>query len=118
MSCPTPTGSGESVLTMPTSALVRATTRLVAVALLLVPMLSVEVVVMPALHVRVVPAAVVGLTWTTGEKVAVPAMANEAMVQVIFPEEPTEGVTHAHPGGVAIDTNPVPTGTGIVTTSL
>ena len=67
----------------------------------------------------VVPAAVVGLTWTTGENVALAFAANEAMVQVMFPPEPTAGVTHAHPtGGVAIDWKFVPVGSGIVTMSF
>src|SRR5947208_10070101 len=118
MSCPTPTGSGESVLTMPTSALVRATTRFVVDAVLFEAMLSVEAVEMAALHVSVVPAAVVGLTWTIGENVALAFAANEAMVHVMFPDEPTEGVTHDQPAGVAIDWKPVPAGTGIVTVSV
>src|SRR5207302_1965089 len=118
MNCPTPTGSGESVLTIPTSALVRATTRLDVDALLFEAMLSVDVVAIVAVQFSVVPAAVVGLTCTTGEKVALAPIANEAMVQVMFPDAPIAGVTHDHPAGVAIDWKPVPAGTGIVTVSF
>src|SRR5438445_40647 len=99
MSCPTPTGSGESVLTMPTSALVRATTRLVAVALLFPPMLSVEVVVMPALHVSGVPAPVAALTFIVIGRENDAPEANVVPVQVIVPVPPTAGVMHVQPAG-------------------
>src|SRR6266446_1308012 len=103
MSCPWPTGSGESVLTMPTSALVAAVTRFEVDALLLPGMLSVLVVVIVEVMLRVVPDAVAGFTCTTGENVALAPAASEAMVQVMVPPEPTAGVPHAQPTGTTSD---------------
>src|SRR5216684_2551140 len=113
-----PTGSGESVLTMPTSALVEATTRLVADAELFDAMLSVDVVLIVDVTLSVVPGAVVGFTLTTGEKVALAPAASEAMVHVMVPPEPTAGVTHPHPAGTVSDWKFVPAGSGIETESF
>ena len=101
-------------MTMETSALVAATTVFVVDALLLPAMLS-EVVEIVAVMGSDVPAAVAGLTCTTGLKVAVAPLASEAMVQVIVPPEPTAGVTHDQPAGTAIDWKFVPVGRGMET---
>jgi hypothetical protein len=81
-------------------------------------MLSVDVVLIVAVQFSVVPAAVVGFTWTTGENVAVAPAAREAMVQVIVPPEPMAGVTHDHPAGGVSDWKFVPAGNGIDTESF
>src|SRR4051794_13825423 len=110
MNCPTPTGSGESVLTMPTSALVRATTRLDVDALLFSLIVSVVVVLIVDVMLSVVPAGGVLLPWTTGRKVALAPDASEAIVRVIVPPEPTAGVAPPHPAGTASDWKFVPAG--------
>jgi hypothetical protein len=115
MNCPTPTGSGESVLTMPTSALVRATTRLEVEAVLLELIVSVVVVLIVDVMLSVVPEAVVLLTWTTGRNVALAPDASDAIVQVIVPPEPMAGVPQDHPAGTASDWKFVPAGSGIET---
>jgi hypothetical protein len=101
---------------MATSAFVAVVTRFVAVALLFPEMLSVDVVVIMAVELSVVPDAVAALTWTTGENVALAFAASEAMVQMMFPLEPTGGVVpQLQPAGGLIDWKPVPGGTGMVT---
>src|ERR1700682_5461811 len=118
MNCPTPTGLGEAVLTMATSALLAAVTRFDVDALLCPAMLSVDVVVMFVVMFSTVPAAVLGLTWTTGEKVALAPAASEAIVQVMVPPEPTAGVPHAHPPGTTSERKFVPAGSGMETEML
>src|SRR5260221_3468883 len=117
MSCPCPTGSGESVLTMAMSALFAEVTRFVAVELLFEAMLSTAAEIV-ALLVSVVPEAVLELTCTIGVNVALAPMPSEAMVQTMFPLEPTTGGVQLQPAGVTIDTKPVPAGTGMVTETV
>src|SRR5437763_13507811 len=97
---------------METSALVRAVTRFVVLALLLLAMLSVVVVVIVAVALSVVPDAVVVLTPMTGENVALPPEASEAMVHVMVPPLPIAGVVHDQPAGTASDRKFVPAGNG------
>src|SRR4029079_10121789 len=99
MSCPSPTGSGESVLTMATSALVRAVTRFDVEAVSFDVIVCAVVVVMVVVVLSVVPAAAVVLTCTCGVNVALAPTARDAMVQVIVPPEPTPGVAHDQPAG-------------------
>src|ERR1043165_2476036 len=113
MNCPTPTGSGESVLTIATSAFVRAVTRLDVDAVLFELIVSVVVVLIIDVMLRVVPEAVVLLTWTTGENVALAPDASDAIVQVIVPPEPMAGVAHDQPAGTASDWKFVPAGSGM-----
>src|SRR5437870_2650293 len=103
MSCPWPRGSGESVLTIETSALLEATTRFEVDALLFAGMLSVVVVVIVEVMFSVVPAAVLALTCTMGENVAFAFAASEAIVQVIVPPAPMAGVEQDHPAGGVSD---------------
>src|SRR5436853_1526026 len=100
---------------MATSALVRVVTRLEVDALLFGATLSVLVVLMVAVRLSVVPDAVVVLTWTCGEKVAVAPAASEAMVQVMFPLAPTTGVVHDQPAGGVSERKFAPAGMGMVT---
>src|SRR5437879_531746 len=113
MSWPTPRGSGESVLTMEMSAFVRAETRFDVEALLFAEIVSVVVVEIVEVMFSVVPAAVVVLTCTCGENVALAPTASEAMVQVIVPPAPTAGAPHAHPTGTTRERKFVPAGSGI-----
>ena len=87
-------------------------TVVVAVALLLPVLESAVVELTVAVLEIVLPSAVSGLTWTTMVKVAVAPLASEAVVQFTVPVEPTAGVVHVQPAGVAIDWNVVCDGNG------
>src|SRR5207302_1474034 len=108
-----PTGSGESVLTMETSALVRAVTRFDVDAESLLVIVCAVVVLMVEVMFSVVPLAVVVLTCTCGANVAVAPTASDAMVQVIVPPAPTAGVPHDHPAGTASERKFAPAGSGM-----
>src|SRR5437899_2822765 len=117
MSCPSPTGSGESVLTMATSALVRAVTRFDVDAESFEVIVCAVVVEIVEVMFSVVPAAVVVLAWTCGENVAlalsVSGMLTEApeasvaAVQLIVPVPPMAGVMQVQPAGGVMPWNVV-----------
>ena len=115
MSCPSPTGSGESVLTMATSAFVRAVTRFDVDAVSFDVIVCAVVVEIVEVMFSVVPAAVVVLTATCGENVALAPTASDAMMQVIVPPAPTPGVAHDQPAGTVRERKFVPAGSGMET---
>src|SRR5438105_15876050 len=98
---------------MATSAFVRVVTRFDVDAESFDVIVCAVVVVIVEVIFSVVPAAVVVLTATCGENVALTPTASDAIVQVIVPPAPTPGVAHAQPAGTVSERKLVPAGRGI-----
>jgi hypothetical protein len=104
------TGFGALVLAMARSA--RATTRVIAVPVLLAVLGSVVLDVAVALFVRKVPSGKSWATCTTMVKLAASPLATVAFEMVTVPVEPTAGIETGQPGGAVAETNVVPGGRG------